>query len=133
MGKKYRDLKQRLQQIPGRALLIIDDAKIRRSAFGVVEKILRKIDTLEKKIKDFSDADSQLYESWHQLTFKNDLSRISKAQDQFKLLVKLHNSIVGYSQQYSVSMIEAYRAIKEEELRWAKASDAEREMYVNTP
>jgi hypothetical protein len=127
MGRKFRELKERLKNNPSRALVVIDDREIRLRAFTEAERWIRKIETLSDKIASFHSRDQMLFDRWFDLTFRADREHLNVLQEQLRDLTRFHNWMVTEAKRRDISMPEAYIWVKREEEAYAKGTEKERD------
>ncbi|MGE0528060.1 MAG: hypothetical protein AB7G93_14945 [Bdellovibrionales bacterium] len=128
MSKKYRQKLRHLRRAGQvRALVVIDDNRIRAEVFSGAAKILRKMDRLEAAIDTFHNKDQRLFSDWFNLTFQKDREKIENKNREYKDLATLHNEIVAAASLMGLSMPEAYRLIRTEQEQFAQGDEAERE------
>lgn len=120
MGKKYALLKEELARNPVRDLLVINDRLVRQSYFAQASDVLKKIDKMEVKIRDFHSKDQKLFDQWYKLTFRKDQKEVDETQAKFKTLARFHNWIIATARMLDIGMAEAYLLMKEEESRYAR-------------
>jgi hypothetical protein len=98
-----------------RALLLIDDSKLRQQSFSAAEKILKKMDRLEASMVAFQKEDQKLFDGWFELTFREERAEIERLKNERARLAKFHNWIVALAYAEKISAPAAYLRIKEEE------------------
>ncbi len=123
MGKKYRELKKALKDIPQRDLVVVDDKVIRQKVFKEVIKIINKIDKKEEALIRFEKEDQSLYSSWYQLTFKNELLEIEVQIRKYRDLCDFHNQVVAESEKSKIDMPTAYKIICDENEKYESTAD----------
>ena len=113
-----------------RALLIIDDRRLRGEAFAHAEKFIGKIDRLEAALRFFRDHDQKLFNDWYELTFRSEKIKVEKFREEFRALVRFHNWVVATARLQEISMPEAYCLMDKERRRYARG-DAETRRLID--
>ena len=109
-----------------RSLVVIDDARLRRAAAAEAERLLAKIDRLERADRDFFEVDQGLYQSWYELTFRPELRQLNDLREIATKLIRFHNWILTLSQRRRIRPEEAYAILQEEQLRYEVGGAEER-------
>lgn len=109
-----------------RSLLIIDDAKLRRDAFETTERIIKKIDRLERQIAAFHDSDQRLFTNWFDLTFRAERQKVEDRRHECIELARFHNWIIATAKHLDISMPQAFRLMDEERTAYLHGDEATR-------
>ncbi len=115
MGRKYRELKERMLGVRSRHLLVIDDQKIRMKAYKEIEKTLKKIENLEDSIQSFETTDQGLFNDWTKLTFADRQSTLESLHQQLSEMGIFHNRVIALSDLEEMAIWLAYSQVKSEQ------------------
>lgn len=114
------------EEHPCRALIPINDIKLRKKKFSAAERVLKKIDRLEGSIQSFEKADKELYEKWFSRVFHERIRDLEKIQDRHTKLAQFDDYIRVVSLLQKINLLEAYKFVKEEADRYEKEGFHER-------
>ncbi len=114
---------ERVGKNSGRSILVIDDRRLREALFAPAQKILKKIELLGAKMEAFHAQDQRQFDSWYQLTFRQEQVQLEERREELYLLGRMHNWIVAESEMNGISLAAAYRRIKTEMNRFAKGDE----------
>lgn len=114
MGRKYKQLKEALRTNPVRTLIVIDDLKIRRQMFKKSADLFKKIDAIETNKENFYKQDQALFNSWVELTFREEKAQHLKLIEEYESLASFQNHMIAVSEIEKLTMPEAYLVIKNE-------------------
>lgn len=109
-----------------RALLIINDAEVRKAAFASTAAILKKIEQLEKDVDAFHEKDQQLYNEWFNLTFRDELKKAELLREEYFQLGSFHNEVIAFSQMKNIPPYKAYGFLMEEKHQYENGNESER-------
>lgn len=109
-----------------RRLIVIDDRYIKRKAFSEAEKVLKKLERLEKDIATFYETDQRLFQNWYELTFREEHRKIEDLQAQYQQSCRVRDWILAIARQKSLSLPEAYAVYREEEEAYRTGSHEDR-------
>lgn len=113
-----------------RDLVPIDSQPLRQSEIKSSKSWFRKIDQLENAIFHFQETDLKLFEEWHRLTFRLVEEQLDRRRDEFKRLADFHNQMIFLSQQEDILLVEAYKILVDEELRYEHGDEKVREEII---
>lgn len=105
-----------------KALLIIDNSKIRSEALAEAQQWMQQWDLLEKDLRTFHDHDQPLFSSWFDLSFHAQQERLSHLQTEMRELARFHNWLVASSKMYHISMTQALHLLRTEEQQYQNGS-----------
>lgn len=104
-------------------LMVIDDHRVRMELFSATSSILKKIRKLETDHEAFHSVDLHLYESWHSLTFRQELQETERIERRYRTLTTFRTHLVYLAETSKISFAEAYRLLKEEELQYQNGDE----------
>ncbi len=108
-------------------LIALDQQPLRLQAINELETWHDKIELLEIEIQKFHETDFKLYNDWVRLTL-NDLQEENNLLiDKYKNLALFHNWVVFTTEDKNISLPHAFFLMCEEELKFQKGSDEEKE------
>lgn len=98
-----------------RALLIIDNAPLRKKSIHLAQKWFNKIEETEQAAKKFQETDLKLFTDWYNLTLNPLIQEIDEARREFLELAEFHNLMVVVSKEKRISMPAAFLVLEDEE------------------
>jgi hypothetical protein len=108
-------------------VIVLDQGPLRLQAINEIESWHDRIELLEIEIQKFQDTDLKLYNDWIRLTL-NDLQEENNSLiDKYQKLALFHNWVVFTSEEQSISLPHAFFLMSEEELKFQKGSQEEKE------
>ncbi len=109
-----------------RSLVLIDDRALRREAFTQAEKLIRRLERIERDLDAFESEDQRLYRNWFELTFRIELERIHDTEAEVRRLTHFHNWMVAEHHRLEISVAAAYKILKAEQEFYKTATPSER-------
>ncbi len=109
-----------------RSLVWIDDRELRRVAFAQAEKLIRRLERIERDLESFESEDQRLYRNWFELTFRIELAQIRESEAELHRLTLFHNWMVAEHHRLDISIAAAYKILKSEEDFYRTANPEER-------
>lgn len=110
-----------------RAIILVDDRKIRLEYFAAIEKIEKKLTALQNKAEAFQNEDQKLYENWFDLTFRNLRYQVEQKLKEYNDLCHFHNWIIAESRMKKISMDEAAYRLRREAENFKNADELTKE------
>jgi hypothetical protein len=117
--------------LKNQSLLIIDDGQIRKQAFALAGKIVKKLDRLEADFEAFNEKDQKLFNDWFELTFREQRKEIENLHDEHRRLCQVHNWMIAIANQRSISLGEALLLLRLEEESYVRGSEADRQKITD--
>ncbi len=106
-----------------RTVMVIDDRRLREAHFAPAVQLLKKIETLGLRIDAFHSHDQKKFDSWFNLTFRQEQLKIEQRREEWFQLAQTHNWILAESEMNGVSLGEAWRRIQEEIMNYGTAGE----------
>lgn len=97
-----------------RALIRLDDKKIRKTHASAAARTLKKLARLEEKAANYSRVDQKLYEEWYQKSFGEELKLIEAQERLLRDLREFNFEMYSISRHKKIPLTGAYRWAKEE-------------------
>lgn len=112
-----------------RALIVIDDSKLRKSAFRAAKGALRRLEKLERVARDFDWKDQELYNAWQKEAFADQDKENEKLRSEVDRLRRRNARIMALSHAHDLDLPVAYCRALEEDKRYEEGNlDVKREL-----
>lgn len=108
-------------------LIHIDQVPIRNQAILNLEMWNNKIDLIEDELQKFQETEVKLYNDWLNLTTRKLQSEIMLLYEKYEKIGRFNNWFVLISEELNITLIHAYFLMREEESKYQRASNIEKE------
>jgi hypothetical protein len=107
-------------------LIVVDDSRIRKTAFAAATRQLKKLERLEGRLKAFHEKDQRLFSDWFDLAFRDQRHKMDLLRGEYRELAEFYNWMNAMVGMEDISLPEAAARLREEENRYRKGSAKER-------
>ncbi len=106
--------------------MLVDDQQIRKKAFSAVDRLLQKLQRMEKNLESFFSRDQRLFTEWVDLTFRDARREIEALRLEYRDLADFHNWIHALAEMEDIGLPEASVIVREEIRLYNEGSESDR-------